>query len=277
MNPFETYIRELSAIRSSGAAVKETSYYGPLANLLNEVGKTLKPRVRCIINLKNQGAGLPDGGLFTANQFQRASEAEPLDPQNPERGVIEVKGTGDDAWVTADSKQVSKYWQKYRQVLVTNYRDFVLIGQDVNGNPVKLETYRLAESQSAFWASAVNPRQLAEIHGDRFVEYLKRVMLYAAPLVAPKDVAWFLASYARDAKFRIEQSNLPALATVRTALEEALGIAFEGKKGDHFFRSTLIQTLFYGIFSAWVLWHKEQPPGKTASTGRWRRGICMYR
>lgn len=109
MNPFETYIRELSAIRSSGAAVKETSYYGPLANLLNEVGKTLKPRVRCIINLKNQGAGLPDGGLFTANQFQRASEAEPLDPQNPERGVIEVKGTGDDAWVTADSKQVSKY------------------------------------------------------------------------------------------------------------------------------------------------------------------------
>lgn len=259
MNPFETYIRELSAIRSSGAAVKETSYYGPLANLLNEIGKTLKPRVRCIINLKNQGAGLPDGGLFTANQFQRASEAEPLDPQNPERGVIEVKGTGDDAWVTADSKQVSKYWQKYRQVLVTNYRDFVLIGQDVNGNPVKLETYRLAESQSAFWASAVDPRQLAEIHGDRLVEYLKRVMLYAAPLVAPKDVAWFLASYARDAKFRIEKSNLPALASVRTALEEALGVAFEGEKGDHFFRSTLVQTLFYGIFSAWVLWHKEQP------------------
>jgi len=34
---------------------------------------------------------------------------------------------------------------------------------------------------------------------------------------------------------------------------------FTGEKGEHFFRSTLIQTLFYGIFSAWVLWHRESP------------------
>jgi hypothetical protein len=34
---------------------------------------------------------------------------------------------------------------------------------------------------------------------------------------------------------------------------------FEGEKGEHFFRSTLVQTLFYGVFSAWVLWHKEKP------------------
>jgi hypothetical protein len=65
MNPLETYIRELYEIRSTGAATPETSYYGPLASLLNDIGKTLKPRVRCIINLKNRGAGLPDGGLFT--------------------------------------------------------------------------------------------------------------------------------------------------------------------------------------------------------------------
>ncbi|MBI3303490.1 MAG: hypothetical protein HYZ72_15610, partial [Deltaproteobacteria bacterium] len=74
MHPLEIYLRELRDVRSSGAAVKETSYYGPLATLLNEIGKTLRPRVRCIITLKNQGAGLPDGGLFTTDQFQRASE-----------------------------------------------------------------------------------------------------------------------------------------------------------------------------------------------------------
>jgi len=34
---------------------------------------------------------------------------------------------------------------------------------------------------------------------------------------------------------------------------------FEGEKGDHFFRSTLVQTIFYGVFSAWVLWHRERP------------------
>jgi hypothetical protein len=53
---------------------------------------------------------------------------------------------------------------------------------------------------------------------------------------------------------------LPALAGVRKALEEALGLTFEGEKGEHFFRSTLVQTLFYGVFSAWVLWSKQHPP-----------------
>ena len=33
---------------------------------------------------------------------------------------------------------------------------------------------------------------------------------------------------------------------------------FEGERGERFFRSTLIQTLFYGIFSAWVLWSREE-------------------
>lgn len=64
MNPLETYLKELSQIRSSGAAVKETSYYGPLASLFNEIDKTLKPKVRCIINPQSQGAGMPDGGFF---------------------------------------------------------------------------------------------------------------------------------------------------------------------------------------------------------------------
>ena len=33
---------------------------------------------------------------------------------------------------------------------------------------------------------------------------------------------------------------------------------FEGERGERFFRSTLIQTFFYGIFSAWVLWSREE-------------------
>jgi len=50
LNPLATYLRELRDIRSSGANVPETSFYGSLANLLNDIGRTLKPRVRCIIN-----------------------------------------------------------------------------------------------------------------------------------------------------------------------------------------------------------------------------------
>ena len=42
-------------------------------------------------------------------------------------------------------------------------------------------------------------------------------------------------------------------------MEEALGIQFNAELGVGFFRSTLVQTLFYGVFSAWVLWARQTP------------------
>jgi hypothetical protein len=258
MNPLVNYFRNLHEIHSSQAAVKETSYYGTLETLLNEIGKTLKPRVRCIINLRNQGAGLPDGGLFNVDQFQKNQELEPFTAIFPERGAIEIKGTKEDIKKIAASEQVQKYWQKYGQVLVTNYRDFLLIGRNSQGQPVELEAYSLAPSEAEFWLKTSNPSKFAAEHGDSLLEYLKRVLLQAAPITSPADVAWFLASYARDAKARLEHhSDLPALANIRQALENALGIKFEREQGNKFFRSTLVQTLFYGLFSAWVLWHKQ--------------------
>ena len=267
MSPLETYIRSLRDIHATGAAVKETSYYGALETLLNELGKTLKPKVRCVMQLKNRGAGMPDGGLFTARQFYRPTEDEPKAAQNPERGVIEVKGTGDDAWVVADTKQVSKYWDKYGQVLVTNYRDFVLLGKDAHGQPVKLETYRLANSEKEFWQKVQHPREFAAVHEEQLAEYLKRVMQQLAVIATAQDLAWFLASYAKDAKARIEKTDLPNLIQIQEALEKALGVSFQGdkkdpEKGQRFFKSTLIQTLFYGIFSAWVLWHRQKKQGR---------------
>jgi hypothetical protein len=272
MHPLETYLSELRANRSTGAAVKETTYYPALINLLNEVGAMLKPKVRCILNPQNQGAGIPDGGLYEATQLQRGA-GEPMAGQLPARGCVEVKGTGEDVVKVAASKQVQNYLSKYRQVLVTNYRSFLLLGYDQNNNPVTLERYELAESEQAFWAAS--PRALAAAHGARFVEYLKRVMLHAAELVDPEQVAWFLASYARDAKARIEGMELPALQNVRGALEEALGLRFDGEKGEHFFRSTLVQTLFYGVFSAWVLWSKQQKDTDRQAPFRWHEAVWL--
>ena len=141
MNALETYLEEVYAIRSSGGAVKETSYYPALSNLLNEVGKTLKPRVRCIINIQNAGAGLPDGGLYSAEQFQKqakdAQRDELPEGQLPARGAIEVKSTGEEVRNIAGSEQVMRYVNRYKQVLVTNYRDFVLVGVDHEGNETR--------------------------------------------------------------------------------------------------------------------------------------------
>lgn len=64
MNPRETYIRECFDIRFTGGRHLGDLHYGALERLLNEVGKTLEPKIPCIISLANRGAGLPDGGLF---------------------------------------------------------------------------------------------------------------------------------------------------------------------------------------------------------------------
>lgn len=142
-------------------------------------------------------------------------------------------------------------------MLVTNLREFVIVAR-IDGQATALEVFTVAPSEKAFWKAISNPRKLADSIGKSFNEYLTRVILQAAPLTAPKEVAWFLASYARDAKARIEEhADLPGLATLRSALEEALGLKFTGEDGEHFFRSSLVQTLFYGVFSAWVLWCKR--------------------
>ena len=251
----EEYLADLRRIRASGGGTGERSYYPPLTNLLNAVGSTLRPQVFCVGELAEQGAGHPDFGLYTRQQVQRGT---PRPGQVPERGVMEVKPAGDDAWLTATSDQVSRYWGRYKLVLVTNTRDFVLVGEDAQGNPVKLEIFRLAESEQAFHSRLETPRTFARDMGAGLGEYLCRALSHSASIVEPKDLAWLMASYARDGLARVEAAgDAPSLRAVRSALEEALGVRFESDKGAAFFRSTLVQTLFYGVFSAWVLWARQ--------------------
>ena len=251
----EAYFTDLRRAYASGGATGERSYYPALEGLLGAVGATLKPKVFCVLELADQGAGHPDCALYTARQVQKG---RPRRGQVPERGVVEVKSVGDNAWLTAESDQVSRYWGRYRLVLVTNLRDFVLVGADTSGDPAKLETFRLAENADDFWSQLEKPRAFAREVAAGLGEYLARALSHRAALAEPKDLAWLLASYARDGLARVEAAgNAPSLLTVRSALEEALGIRFEGRRGERLFRSTLIQTLFYGVFSAWVLWSRQ--------------------
>lgn len=253
MDPVQSYLAALSDIHLTGGAVAETSYYPPLIELLNELGRTLDPKVQCQAHPKNQGAGIPDMGLYSAEQVKagKRKQATGAGEMIPARGVIEAKGVGASLSTTVDGEQVAKYVARYGQVLVTNFRAFQLVTRDGDGKPVAGEHYELAEGEKSFWKAAAHPQATAKAHGTRFTEYLKRVLLSRAQLSSPKDLAFFLASYARDALARIEEEpDQPGLASIRRALEQALGSSFSGEKGEHFFRSTLVQTLFYGIFSA---------------------------
>ena len=252
----EAYFAELKQVRASGGATTERSNHVPLANLLNAVGATLKPKVFCVAELAQQGAGHPDLGMYAASQLQ---DGKPREEQIPERGVVEMKAPGSDVSVTAQSDQVVGYLDRYRLVLVTNTHDFVLIAKGRTGQPERLETFSLAENAEEFVLRLEKPRRFARDVGIGLVEYICRAMSRSTVLDEPKDVARLLASYARQGLARVEAADSKqSLATIRSALEESLGVRFEGERGSHFFRSTLVQTLFYGIFSAWVLWARTR-------------------
>jgi hypothetical protein len=251
------YIADLRAIRSTGSATAETSFYPPLDRLFNAAGETLKPAVLFSTQLRNSGAGLPDGGFFPQPKRQRRS-AEPELLQNPERGVVEIKPADYNLDALATDPQTIRYLRQYGLVLITNLRQFRLLGLNPSDTVRVLESYTLAISAADLWSA---PLTNFAKHKDPFPDFLARVMLYRAPLVQPKDVAWLLASYAREARARAEDHPLASFDAVKKALQESLGIRFESEKGEHFFRSTLVQTLFYGIFSAWVLWRRA-PEGR---------------
>ena len=256
----EHYLSDLARQRASGGATGERSTYPPLVNLLNAVGGGLKPKVFCVSELAEQGAGHPDVGLYSAKQLQRR---RPRPGQIPERGVVEVKPDADDVAEVAAGEQVARYWARYRLVLVTNLREFRLVGPDATRGQTTLEAFRLAETAAEFHRKLEKPRAFAQEVGGRLVEYLARALSYRAAIAEPKDLAWLLASYARDGLSRVEAADeAAAFKSLRAALEEALGIRFEGERGKRFFHSTLVQTLFYGIFSAWVLWARSNPSKK---------------
>ncbi|WP_428194510.1 N-6 DNA methylase, partial [Deinococcus saxicola] len=254
-----TYFAQVREIQATGAGVAETSYYPALFQLLGAVGATLKPRVYAVNHLSNLGAGIPDGGLFDSSQLQRGADQDALKGQLPSRGALEVKSPAEAVADIATGHQVAKYLDLYGLVLVTNLRGFALYSRE-QGQPRLLESLEMAPDAPAF-AALLADEQRRAAHAAPLAEFLTRALQAAAPLTSPESVAWFLASYAREAKHRLNTTPLAALAPLKAALSEALDLNFTGEQGERFFRATLVQTLWYGLFSAWVL-HIDRHPGQ---------------
>ncbi len=246
----KTYLNALSSAGVVGTP--ELSHYPALKSLFDAIGAGLTPRVRAIVHFSAPGSGQPDLGFFSADQPQ------------PDRGVVEVKSADADLDELIASEQVDDYWQAHKLVLVTNQREFALVGQDHAGARRTLERYSLANSSAAFDELLKHPLASANRHGVSLGEYPLRVMSHRSTISEPRELARLLASYARDALQRVEQAGEEedSLKPIRDAIEQALGMSFESEDGGRFFRSTLVQTLFYGVFAAWVLWARAGKPGR---------------
>jgi hypothetical protein len=260
----EQYIDAMRTAHSFGSHTAEISFYTPLANVLNAVGENLKPRVVFVAHPGSRGAGLPDGGLFPV---AKKSQVAPLPNQRPERGAVEIKPPGESLAHLAQSPQVRRYLTEYGLCLITNYHQFQLV-ELRHGQPSIMESYDLTLTAGDLWHLPIT--QFAKRHAETFPDFLARVLTRKVPLEKPKDVAELLASYAREARERAAEHAIVAFDGVKSALQESLGITFEGEKGEHFFRSTLIQTLFYGIFSAWILWRRSPDYSSQNGIFNWR-------
>src|SRR5262245_13329570 len=113
-HPVLDYLEGLHQAHGTGKATAEQSYKGKLEALLTAIGERGTPKTFATMELKHDGAGHPDLGVF-----DRVSTVPRL--------VVEVKPTTHNVFDTARGDQVSKYWRHYQYVLVTNLREFVLV------------------------------------------------------------------------------------------------------------------------------------------------------
>jgi hypothetical protein len=258
MHVLEAYLNRLHEIRNTGRGTPELSYRAALENLLNAVGGSLDPVLQATAELADSGAGRPDFGVFESRSgnFRAAVEVKPVEEDTPQ---------------TADGRQVARYWKHYGCVLVTNYRDFLLVIKEPEAKtPTVVGRYQLAADEDAFWRA--RPRTLAKEHGEGLLDFLAGAMTRTAPIARPGDLAADLARHAREAKRRLAAHDMSALQPLEEAMEQALGLHFQGNEGAAFFRSSLVQTLFYGLFSGWMLWRQSRRGGERFD---WK-GACEY-
>ena len=193
MTPLEKFLHDVGEIHSSHSAVDETPYYGSLEVLLNEIGNSLQaPSALHHPPQRTREQAYLMVVFLPPSKFDKKSGEKPKNGQLPSRGAMEVKPPSEDAVTLAPSRSsdplchalsagvghqfapVRSRWSWHR-----------------DGHAVILEKYELANNEANFWKMTVRPKMYDEVHGPRLTEYLRRVMLHAAPLAAPEDVAPF--------------------------------------------------------------------------------------
>ena len=242
-----------------------------MENLLKGIGKTISRNFDCI----SQGTDHDERGNLLYPDFVLVDKKHP-DAESPKYGVIEAKEPDEDIsdpFGGRHAKQMLKYFYKYNLLTVTNFREFRLYGPNESGKPECLEVLTIADSKKAFQEIAKNPKKAAEDHGTRIWEFLKRTMRYRSSISDPQEVAMFLASYARETLGIIRARELnETLKPLKQALEVSFGDDYDSVGGKDRFCSTLVQTLFYGMFSAWATLARE---GKQKDFNWWRAGSTI--
>ncbi len=241
--------KKLASIPSS----TESTFYPDIKTLLSAILKehTLPFEVR---TSTSEAKGMPDFVLGDSAMFVGVY------------GEVKRESTTleDLAISTEQNDQIGRYLSWTGVVLLSNVRGLGLLacraGYERNPEkpvaPADRELLKTVDIWAAVSGSASHPK-VDQSAIDGLVEIIERSVTDYAPIADPADLAKILARQARDAKAALPD-DLKPVAPLLDDYRQALGLAFDvsNEKGDRFFRSSLVQTLFYSLFAAWILWDK---------------------
>lgn len=166
---------------------------------------------------------------------------------------------------TDQNDQIGRYLAQTGVVLLCNVRAFGLLAcvpgyeRPTTGSvpPEKRELIKTID----LWSAVSGTGSKAKVDAAAIVEFteiIDRSVTDFAPLADPADLAKVLARQARDAKDAMP-ADLKPIKPLLDDYHQALGLSFDlgDERGNRFFRSSLVQTAFYSMFAAWVLWDKS--------------------
>jgi hypothetical protein len=249
------YGRSVSALVTSPTTTEQT-YYADVRNLLAGILGVLKLPVDVRINTAEPrvsgGVDMPDIGIYdAAGDFALVCGELKL----PSVGLHEMAAS------TERNDQIGRYLAQTGVVLLSNVWSFgvlsVLPGHTVAG-PVPPSARRVELTVELWPGSADLIVGAAPPAGSAqaLLDLVEAAVTRYAPITEPSTLARVLARQARRAKAALPIQFGQAVRSLADDFGRALGLSFLGEDGEEFFRSSLVQTVFYGLFAGWML-HKS--------------------
>lgn len=251
------YARDVAGVTSSPGST-EATYYPAVQRLLTAILRARRLPFEVRVNTsQRRGAGgtdLPDLALYDgAGDFVVVFGEVKL----PNVEIADLAASTD------RGNQIGRYLSQTGVVLLTDIRSFGLVSIDdssVAEGPVPPEHRQLLETVD-LWPSISSlargrPPDLEQALA--LADLLETAVTEFAPIAEPESLARILARQARRAKADLPEKFSDAVQPLLDDFAEALGLTFEGKEGEEFLRSSLIQTAFYGLFASWTLWHHSE-------------------
>lgn len=251
-----TYCSDTRALEALPTST-ETTFYPDVRTLITSVLRTENLPFDVRTGTSEKGITshdmpdfvLGDGALFVAvyGEVKRASTSL-------EELAISIE----------QKDQIGRYLAQTGVVLLCNVRGFGLLVSNPayvrDGVTPVPPAQRMLEKTVDLWSAVTGgPKSKVDAEAlDNLVEIITRAVTDLARIGSPSDLAKILARQARDAKDALPD-DLKPLKPLLDDYHQALGLAFDvdDEKGARFFRSSLVQSVFYALFAAWILWDKQ--------------------